>query len=107
MNLDCDMIRDLLALYHDGLASRPSKEAVAAHLKNCASCRTYYRQYCSMYRQGRAAVQTGEGSYPHPDYSYLAKRMRYIRGLLGLGAIVYTGISAYILIMLLMRLKKE
>ena len=107
MSLDCDMIRDLLALYHDGLASRSSKEVVAAHLKKCPSCRMYYRQYGSMYRQGRAAVKIGEGSYPRPDYSYLAKRMRYIRGLLGLGAAAYTGISACILIMLWMRLKKE
>lgn len=107
MSLDCDMIRDLLALYHDGLTSPSSKEAVTTHLKNCASCRTYYRQYCSMYRKGQTTAKTGEGNYPRPDYSYLAKRMRYIRGLLGLGAAVYTSISACILIMLLIRLKRE
>ncbi len=107
MNLDCDMIKDLLALYHDGLASPASKKAVTAHLQHCKDCRAYYKQYCSMYHKGGTAVRTGEGSYPCPDYTHLAKRMRYIRGFLVMGAVAYTSISVSMLMLLFMRLKKR
>lgn len=38
MKLPCDMIRDLLPLYHDGVCSEVSKTLVTEHLKNCPDC---------------------------------------------------------------------
>ena len=38
MKLPCEMIRDLLPLYHDGVCSGVSKTLVAEHLKTCGDC---------------------------------------------------------------------
>lgn len=39
MNGNCDVIRDLLPLYRDGVCSPASRALVEAHLKECAECR--------------------------------------------------------------------
>ena len=39
MNISCEVIRDLLPLYHDGVCSDDSKCLVAEYLENCARCR--------------------------------------------------------------------
>ena len=38
MKLPCEMIQDLLPLYHDGVCSEVSKTVVQEHLKTCAQC---------------------------------------------------------------------
>lgn len=40
MNLSCEIIRDLLPLYHDGVCSNDSNALVEEHLMYCANCRT-------------------------------------------------------------------
>ena len=42
MNLSCDIIRDLLPLYAEELASADSADAVEEHLLGCESCRKAY-----------------------------------------------------------------
>jgi hypothetical protein len=42
MKLSCDIIRDLLPLYAEELASADSREAVEGHLMGCESCRKAY-----------------------------------------------------------------
>lgn len=37
--MDCEIIRDLLPLYHDDACSRASRAAVEEHLKTCPDCR--------------------------------------------------------------------
>lgn len=37
--MDCDIVRDLLPLYAEDMASEGSRAAVEAHLKGCAGCR--------------------------------------------------------------------
>lgn len=37
--MNCDVIRDLLPVYADGLASQASKDLVEEHLETCADCR--------------------------------------------------------------------
>jgi len=39
MNLPCEVIRDLLPLYHDGVCSAQSRALVDAHLSGCPACR--------------------------------------------------------------------
>ena len=39
MNYPCDVIRDLLPLYLDGVCSEESRRAVEAHLAECPDCR--------------------------------------------------------------------
>ncbi len=41
MKYPCGMIRDLLPLYHDGVCSGESREAVESHLAECESCRAF------------------------------------------------------------------
>lgn len=37
--MHCDIVRDLLPLYHDGVCSQESRGAVEEHLTGCAACR--------------------------------------------------------------------
>ena len=37
--MNCNIIVDLLPLYHDGVCSPESRAAVEEHLKDCAACR--------------------------------------------------------------------
>jgi len=39
MKYDCDMVRDLLPLYHDGVCSTASKSIVEEHVAECLLCR--------------------------------------------------------------------
>ena len=42
--MKCEIIRDLLPSYADGLTSEVSNEAVKEHLEHCESCRVYYEE---------------------------------------------------------------
>lgn len=44
--LDCDIVKDLLPLYYDGVVSETTKTAVKDHLKNCEGCFKEYRDFC-------------------------------------------------------------
>ena len=39
MKNECDIVKDLLFSYCDGVLSQTSKELVEEHLKNCENCR--------------------------------------------------------------------
>ena len=39
MKLSCPIVRDLLPLYAENLASAQSRDAVEAHLQDCPACR--------------------------------------------------------------------
>lgn len=39
MKLDCEVIRDLLPLYHDGVCSMKSRQMIEEHLLECEACR--------------------------------------------------------------------
>ncbi len=42
----CNLIRDILPLYHDSICSEESKCAVEEHLQECSDCRKYYDKMC-------------------------------------------------------------
>ena len=44
MKYQCEIIRDLLPLYQDGVCSPKSREAVEEHLAECAECTEYSRK---------------------------------------------------------------
>lgn len=46
MKYQCDLIRDLLPLYHDSICSEPVKVAVEEHCNECLECRQYYKKMC-------------------------------------------------------------
>ena len=41
--IPCEIIRDLLPSYMDGLTSEESNQAVEEHLKECETCRAYFQ----------------------------------------------------------------
>lgn len=47
MKYPCNLIRDILPLYHDYVASEESIKAVNEHLNECEGCRKYYDKMCS------------------------------------------------------------
>jgi len=42
MKYDCEVIRDLLPLYKDGVSNKKSNEVIEEHLKECKACKEYY-----------------------------------------------------------------
>jgi len=52
--MKCEIIKDLLPSYIDGLTSDVSNEAVEEHLAGCEDCRTYYEE---MKQQGPAILE--------------------------------------------------
>jgi len=55
MSISCEIIRDLLPLYHDGVCSGESRALVTEHLENCDSCR------------GELELMDAELRAPHPE----------------------------------------
>ena len=45
--MTCDVIRDLMPLCADGVASEDSRAAVEAHIRTCEACRTLYESMCA------------------------------------------------------------
>lgn len=54
MHVTCDVIRDLLPLYHDDICSQDSRTLVDEHLANCESCRA------------ELAAMKADMTIPHP-----------------------------------------
>lgn len=44
MDISCEVIRDLLPLYHDGVCSKESAKLVEDHLQSCLQCREEWIQ---------------------------------------------------------------
>lgn len=42
MKYECDMVRDLLPLYHDSACSSSSRQIVEEHLSECSSCKSIF-----------------------------------------------------------------
>ena len=55
MKLSCNVARDLLPLYHDGVCSQESRDEVEAHLKDCPRCAGLLREL-----RGEIEVPHGE-----------------------------------------------
>lgn len=50
--MKCEMIRDLLPLYIDGLTSTVSNQEIETHLKSCEECNTYYQEMTGELKEG-------------------------------------------------------
>ena len=46
MKYPCDLIRDIMPLYHDEVVSEESKKAVEEHMNECVACKEYYDVMC-------------------------------------------------------------
>lgn len=76
MSLNCEVARDLVSLYKDGLASPVTMHEVKEHIGGCASCAAYYKEY----DREVAAANAKASHTPPPElrkhYKALAKRMQ-------------------------------
>lgn len=85
MSLNCDTVIDLVAIYQDGVASDATKSAVLEHLRSCAHCKEYYKQYGKAEPAHHGILPVARG-----DYALIAKKMRvrrYVRFLCTLLAV--------------------
>ncbi len=73
MKYDCDLIKDLLPLYHDKVTSDFSSKVVEEHLNECDECRRYYHKV-----KKAADIQFKSSSRTDNAGGYLslAKRLR-------------------------------
>lgn len=75
MNINCDIVMDLVAIYKDGMASDGTKELVRTHLRTCPSCRKLYAGY-----QISQNIRPTPAPIPREDYaagySALARHMK-------------------------------
>lgn len=96
MKLPCDVVMDLVGLYKDGLASTQSKAAVDEHLKECPSCRKYYKLYDSIEKRTKEQEEpiVEMDSYSDYNYSDVSKRLRrtHNRNLLLMSAVAGTAV---------------
>lgn len=46
MKYPCNVIKDILPLYHDGVVSEESKNIIEEHFIECESCKNYYKKMC-------------------------------------------------------------
>lgn len=72
MKYDCELIRDLLPLVQDDMASPASKAAAAEHMESCEACRVWYE---GMKREPEANSEN-EGTEATDHYKSLARRLR-------------------------------
>ncbi len=61
IDLPCEIVKDLLPNYVDGLASDSSTESVEQHLKQCSECQTLYETMRKEYQEpSRRSVESTE-----------------------------------------------
>ena len=60
VKLPCEIVRDLLPLYHDGVVSQAATAAVKEHLAGCESCRKEYEVLCDALPEQEKTPSTRE-----------------------------------------------
>ena len=66
--MTCDVIRDLMPLCADGMASAESRAAVEEHIRTCADCRALYESMCLPVEAQQAPRE--------PDYMAAVRRQK-------------------------------
>lgn len=88
----CDVIRDLLPLYHDGVCSGDSGELVEEHLRSCVSCREELR---AMEETPAPEIETDRALEAVGRAWDMAKKRSFRRGL-AIGGEIFLGIALVI-----------
>lgn len=106
MNLDCNIVKDLVSLYKDGVVREETKRAIALHLKECEVCKQYYKSY-----EPIQTINIKTQSIPEYDikkeYSDLAKKIRHRRNGIILVSTIYIFLSSLGILLALHELHKE
>ena len=88
MKYDCEMIRDLLPLVQDDMASPASQAAVAEHMKDCEACRVWFEGM----KQGTEQNKEINGTEVTDHYKSLARRLRLRKMLTSVGLVCIVGL---------------
>ncbi|SHL63655.1 Putative zinc-finger [Anaerocolumna jejuensis DSM 15929] len=94
MEKNCDIIKDLLPLYIDGVCSEDSKKAVEEHIKTCESCRKELEDF----KSAVSAVDSGEEEIIR-KISYRWKKTRakaLLTGILAMLLLALAGLVFYL-----------
>lgn len=111
MNMTCNFAKDLAELYHENLVSPETADAIRSHLKTCADCRNYYREFRALQKHGSADMaqifrenRENQEFFSNPDCSDLSEtekrlceklsrrlRRRRFWGMVGTSAVVGAG----------------
>ena len=107
MILSCDTVMDLISIYKDGLASSDSVRAIEAHLKDCPSCRKYYKLYdtTGLHSAGRCRQMPSDGYTEH--FVELASKLRKTHIISNAAIIGIAGLSLSLMVISLVKLRKK
>lgn len=73
MNLTCDIVKDLSELYKNNEVSDDSGAKIEEHLKDCKSCREYYKTDGAS-KKSKKCLQNDVAS--DCDYTTISKRLQ-------------------------------
>ncbi len=96
MNLTCDIVMDLVAVYKDKVASPDSVKAIEAHLKECRSCRQYYKSYDTINNIRVSTAPPPEDYYQGMTALSAKLRKKHIISNATIGAMVALTLSAMV-----------
>ncbi len=109
MSMTCKIAMDLAELYKEGIVSKESAAAIKQHLRECAACRRYYREYDQVRNHSflidRVLPQSVVSNAEAKGYAALSKKLRRRRYLQVAGTSAAIGVGSVMLMagILLMR----
>lgn len=102
MNLDCNIVMDLVSLYHDKEVSFVTKLEVDKHIRKCENCKKYYKDYRILPQSPFDIDSIGE-----ENYSKLAKRIRIRRWWTIAGFLGYVSASLFAIIFMSVKMRED
>ena len=74
MNVGCEIVKDVLPLYHDGVCSEETKKAVEEHLDSCEECRAEYKLICGTEYMEKALYDPARSKELAESYKRVKRR---------------------------------
>lgn len=90
MKNKCNIIKDLLPSYVDGLTSNDTNEFVEEHLNTCKDCSDEIKKYKS--------IEIKEKEETKKSIDYLKKPRRKLKGVIALFSMIIIGIFAFLIV---------
>jgi len=106
MKYPCDLIRDIMPLYHDEVASEESRKAVEEHFEECSVCRGYYDLMCESDAVENAAFDVEVEKKTADSYKNVYKKIvKKICKMLGIVALAIIGVILLLYILVVAYVK--
>lgn len=106
MKYPCDLIRDIMPLYHDEVASEESRKAVEEHFCECQKCKAYYAVMCEADVVETNAFDEETEKKAAASYESVHKKViKRIGKIIGITALTVIGVILAIYIVVIAYLK--